>query len=280
MATSMAKGNGAAARGNGSGRQGDGLAIEVTGLVNQFGTQVVHDNLDFSVRYGEIMGLVGGSGSGKSVLLNSIIGLNRPKAGRIMVLGEQMRGLDRRETRALQGRWGVLFQDGALFSSLTVMQNIEVPLKRQTHLPASLMEEIAEVKIALSGLPPDAAHKYPSQLSGGMRKRAGLARALALDPDILFLDEPTAGLDPIGASQFDQLILGLRNALGLTVVMVTHDLDSLYTVCDRVSVLLDKQITVGTIEELSAMDNAWLKDYFGGPRGRAAAASLERAEDG
>ncbi len=279
MATATEQGNGAA-RGNGAKPQRDGLAIEVTGLVNQFGPQVVHDNLDFSVRYGEIMGLVGGSGTGKSVLLNSIIGLNRPKAGRIMVLGQEMRGLERRETRSLQGRWGVLFQDGALFSSLTVMQNIEVPLKRQTNLPTSLMEEIAEVKIALSGLPPDAAHKYPSQLSGGMRKRAGLARALALDPDILFLDEPTAGLDPIGASQFDQLILGLRNALGLTVVMVTHDLDSLYTVCDRVSVLLDKKITVGTIEELSAMDNAWLKDYFGGPRGRAAAASLERAEDG
>lgn len=279
MATATKQGNGAAG-GNGAKPQRDGLAIEVTGLVNQFGPQVVHDNLDFSVRYGEIMGLVGGSGTGKSVLLNSIIGLNRPKAGRIMVLGQEMRGLERRETRSLQGRWGVLFQDGALFSSLTVMQNIEVPLKRQTNLPTSLMEEIAEVKIALSGLPPDAAHKYPSQLSGGMRKRAGLARALALDPDILFLDEPTAGLDPIGASQFDQLILGLRNALGLTVVMVTHDLDSLYTVCDRVSVLLDKKITVGTIEELSAMDNAWLKDYFGGPRGRAAAASLERAEDG
>lgn len=275
----MAQENAATSRGNGAKRPGNGLAIEVTGLVNRFGTQVVHDNLDFSVRHGEIMGLVGGSGSGKSVLLNSIIGLNRPKAGRIMVLGQEMRGLDRRETRSLQGRWGVLFQDGALFSSLTVMQNIEVPLKRQTRLPTSLMEEIAEVKIALSGLPPDAAHKYPSQLSGGMRKRAGLARALALDPDILFLDEPTAGLDPIGASQFDQLILGLRNALGLTVVMVTHDLDSLYTVCDRVSVLLDKKITVGTIEELSAMDNAWLKDYFEGPRGRAAAASRERAED-
>ena len=275
----MAQENAATSRGNGARRPGNGLAIEVTGLVNRFGTQVVHDNLDFSVRYGEIMGLVGGSGSGKSVLLNSIIGLNRPKAGRIMVLGQEMRGLERRETRSLQGRWGVLFQDGALFSSLTVMQNIEVPLKRQTRLPTSLMEEIAEVKIALSGLPPDAAHKYPSQLSGGMRKRAGLARALALDPDILFLDEPTAGLDPIGASQFDQLILGLRNALGLTVVMVTHDLDSLYTVCDRVSVLLDKKITVGTIEELSAMDNAWLKDYFEGPRGRAAAASRERAED-
>jgi len=275
----MAQENAATSRGNGAKRPGSGLAIEVTGLVNRFGTQVVHDNLDFSVRYGEIMGLVGGSGTGKSVLLNSIIGLNRPKAGRIMVLGQEMRGLERRETRSLQGRWGVLFQDGALFSSLTVMQNIEVPLKRQTRLPTSLMEEIAEVKIALSGLPPDAAHKYPSQLSGGMRKRAGLARALALDPDILFLDEPTAGLDPIGASQFDQLILGLRNALGLTVVMVTHDLDSLYTVCDRVSVLLDKKITVGTIEELSAMDNAWLKDYFEGPRGRAAAASRERAED-
>ena len=276
----MAQENAATSHGNGAKRPGNGLAIEVTGLVNRFGTQVVHDNLDFSVRYGEIMGLVGGSGSGKSVLLNSIIGLNRPKAGRIMVLGQEMRGLDRRETRSLQGRWGVLFQDGALFSSLTVMQNIEVPLKRQTRLPTSLMEEIAEVKIALSGLPPDAAHKYPSQLSGGMRKRAGLARALALDPDILFLDEPTAGLDPIGASQFDQLILGLRNALGLTVVMVTHDLDSLYTVCDRVSVLLDKKTTVGTIEELSAMDNAWLKEYFEGPRGRAAAASRERAEDG
>ncbi len=257
--------------------RGNDLAIEVTGLVNQFGRQVVHDNLDFSVRRGEVMGLVGGSGTGKSVLMRTIIGLNRPKTGRIMVLGQEMRGLERREAQELQRRWGVLFQDGALFSSLTVLQNIEVPLKRQTRLPARLRREIAAVKIALSGLPPDAAHKLPSQLSGGMRKRAGLARALALDPDILFLDEPTAGLDPIGASQFDQLILSLSRALGLTVVMVTHDLDSLYAVCDRISVLLDKRVTVGTIAELSAMDNAWLKDYFGGPRGRAAAASRERA---
>ena len=258
---------------------GNNLAIEVTGLVNQFGRQVVHENLDFSVRRGEIMGLVGGSGTGKSVLMRTIVGLNRPKAGRIMVLGQEMRGLERREARELQRRWGVLFQDGALFSSLTVLQNIEVPLKRQTRLPARLRREIAAVKIALSGLPPDAAHKLPSQLSGGMRKRAGLARALALDPDILFLDEPTAGLDPIGASQFDKLVLSLSRALGLTVVMVTHDLDSLYAVCDRISVLLDKQVTVGTIAELSAMDNAWLKDYFGGPRGRAASASRERAVD-
>src|SRR5690606_11571521 len=183
---------------------------------------------------------------------------------------------DQRTLFSLSRRWGVLFQDGALFSSLTVRQNVEVPLKTHTSIPAALRSELAEVKIALAGLPADSAHKYPSQLSGGMRKRAGLARALALDPDILFLDEPTAGLDPIGAASFDSLVRELQSALGLTILMVTHDMDSLYTVCDRVAVLIDRKVKVGTIEELMQDPHPWIAEYFGGPRGRAAAAARER----
>ena len=244
--------------------------IEVTGLKTQFGSQVVHEDLDFSVRRGEVMGLVGGSGTGKSVLMRTIIGLNRPRAGRIAVLGRPTEGMAERERRALQQRWGVLFQDGALFSSLTVAQNVAVPLQEHTGIAPELRRELAQVKIAMVGLPPDAADKYPSELSGGMRKRAGLARALALDPEILFLDEPTAGLDPIGAASFDGLIRELQQVLGLSVVMVTHDLDSLHAICDRVSALIDKKVKVGTIAELMREPDAWIQDYFSGPRGRAA----------
>ena len=253
--------------------------ILITGLRTQFGPQVIHDQLDFSVERGEVMGVVGGSGTGKSVLMRTIIGLNRPAAGRITVLGRELSGASDDQARAMQRRWGVLFQDGALFSSLTVAQNIQVPLGEHTDLSGGLLDEIAAIKLAMVGLPPDAANKYPAELSGGMRKRAGLARALALDPEIVFLDEPTAGLDPIGAAKFDELIRDLQRALNLTVVMVTHDLDSLHAICDRVSALINKRVKVGTIEELMGEPDPWIQEYFSGPRGRAAGVALARRED-
>lgn len=255
-------------------------AIRIEGLLTQFGSNVIHKDLDLSVRRGEILGLVGGSGSGKSVLMNTIIGLRRPNAGSIEVLGQKVERANAATLKWLSSRWGVLFQDGALFSSLTVRQNVEVPLKTHTALSERACTELAAIKIGLAGLPADAAHKYPSELSGGMRKRAGLARALALDPDILFLDEPTAGLDPIGAASFDSLVQELQRALGLTILMVTHDMDSLYTVCDRVAVLLDRHIKVGTIVELMEDSHPWIAEYFGGPRGRAAADARRRVTDG
>jgi len=247
--------------------------IRITGLCTRFGPQLVHDNLDLAVRRGEILGIVGGSGSGKSVLMRTVIGLNRPVAGRIEVFGQEMAGLGDKERRRLQERWGVLFQDGALFSSLTVAQNIEVPLKEHSKIPHKLRRELADLKISMVGLAPEAADKLPSELSGGMRKRAGLARALALDPEILFLDEPTAGLDPIGAAAFDSLIGELKRALGLTVVMVTHDLDSLHAICDRIAVLIDKRVKLGTIVGLLNEPDPWIQEYFLGPRGRAAQAT-------
>ncbi|MEO1190582.1 MAG: ATP-binding cassette domain-containing protein [Pseudomonadota bacterium] len=250
--------------------------IKVRGLVNQFGRQVVHDNLDLTVRRGEVLGLVGGSGSGKSVLLRTIVGLIKPKSGRITVLGHEMQDLSPRARQAVQSRWGVLFQDGALFSSLTVGQNVAVPLREHTRLSPQARDDLVALKLALVGLPAESAAKYPSEISGGMRKRVGLARALALDAEILFLDEPTAGLDPISAAAFDQLIRTLQATLGLTVVLVTHDLDTLYTTCDRVAALLRKQVTVGTIEELSQVDDPWIQEYFLGPRGRAALTAEER----
>lgn len=247
--------------------------ISVRGLKTRFGAQVVHDGIDLDVVKGEVIGLVGGSGTGKSVLLREIVGLMDPSAGRIQVLGKDTAELSESERLALQARWGMLFQDGALFSSLTVLENIKVPLKEHTKLPADLIDEIARVKVAMVGLAADAGDKYPSQLSGGMRKRAGLARALALDPEILFLDEPTAGLDPIGAAAFDELIGSLQKSLGLTVFMVTHDLDSLYAICDRIAVLVDKKLVIGTIDELLRQEHPWIHDYFHGPRGRAASAA-------
>lgn len=258
--------------------QGD--ILRITGLRTQFGSNVIHDDLALSVRSREVMGLVGGSGTGKSVLLRTILGLNRPAAGTIEMFGEDITACTDDARRQILRRIGVLFQDGALFSSLTVAQNIEIPLAEHTDLSPALCTEIADVKINLVGLPLDAANKYPSELSGGMRKRAGLARALALDPEILFLDEPTAGLDPIGAARFDELIAELRNALGLTVVMVTHDLDSLHAICDRIAVLLDKRIKVGTMRELKADDHPWLRDYFHGPRARAAQQTDARTDVG
>jgi phospholipid/cholesterol/gamma-HCH transport system ATP-binding protein len=244
--------------------------VRVRGLRNQFGPQVVHDNLDLDVRKGEVLGIVGGSGSGKSVLLRTIIGLRRQQAGTIEIMGQDTSRLSARQERQFRSQWGVLFQDGALFSSLTVAENIQVPIKEYTKLSPRLMEELTRVKVTMAGLPVDSAAKFPSELSGGMRKRAGLARALALDPAILFLDEPTAGLDPIGAANFDQLIGTLKQSLGLTVFMVTHDLDSLIAICDRVAVLIDKKIVAGTIKELLQLDHPWIQEYFRGPRARAA----------
>lgn len=244
--------------------------ISIRGLRTQFGTSVIHDDLDLDVRRGEVLGVVGGSGTGKSVLLRTIIGLNKARAGTIEVFGENMTQMSDTQQRVMQERWGVLFQDGALFSSLTVAQNIEVPLKEHTKLKRDVIRELSAVKVDMVGLPPDAAYKYPSELSGGMRKRAGLARSLALDPELVFLDEPTAGLDPIGAAAFDNLIRNLQQSLNLTVFMVTHDLDSLAAVCDRIAVLIDKKIVVDTMENLMELKHPWMQDYFHGPRSRAA----------
>lgn len=246
--------------------------IVVEGIVNRFGTQTVHDNLDLKVRRGEILGVVGGSGTGKSVLMRSIIGLQHPAEGNIDVFGRSITEADPHENIGVRNRWGVLFQGGALFSTLTVGENVQVPLKQfYPEISQSLLNEIARYKVILSGLPEEAVNKYPSELSGGMKKRAGLARALALDPELLFLDEPTAGLDPIGADKFDKLTRELQQTLGLTVFLITHDLDTLYAICDRVAVLADKQvIAVGTIPELLATDHPWIQEYFNGPRGRAA----------
>ncbi len=251
-------------------QDGGEAVIRIRRLVNRFGAETVHDGLDLDVFRGEVLGVVGGSGSGKSVLLRTIVGLNRPARGEVRVFGNDILGIGDAERRELEKRWGVLFQDGALFSSLTVAQNIEVPIEEYYEMPQHLMDEIAACKIGMVGLAEDAAEKYPAQLSGGMRKRAGLARALALDPEIVFLDEPTAGLDPIAAGDFDHLIRDLKRSLGLTVFMVTHDLDTLFAICDRVAVLVDKRLRVGTLAELLADDHPWIRSYFHGPRGRAA----------
>ncbi|MCR6663428.1 MAG: ATP-binding cassette domain-containing protein [Luteimonas sp.] len=257
----------------------DAPVIRVRGLRNQFGTQVVHEGLDLDVRRGEILGVVGGSGSGKSVLMRSIIGLRRPDAGNIEVLGVDAHSDDPEDRLHVERSTGVLFQDGALFSSLTVGENVQVPLKEHyPGLPDTLRYELALLKVKLAGLPADAIDKLPSQLSGGMRKRAGLARALALDPPLLFLDEPTAGLDPIGAAAFDRLTRTLQQALGLTVFLITHDLDTLYAVCDRVAVLAERKVVaVAPIEEIERLDHPWVQDYFHGPRGRAAREAVHRA---
>lgn len=250
--------------------------IQVRGLVNRFGNQTVHDGLDLDVEPGEILGVVGGSGTGKSVLMRSIIGLQKPAAGEIRVFGRRIDGDDATEDPGITRRWGVLFQGGALFSGLTVAENIQVPLKEYFSLPADLMNEIAAFKVSIVGLPPEAGPKYPSELSGGMKKRAALARALALDPLLLFLDEPTAGLDPISAAAFDNLIKTLAAAMNLTVFLITHDLDTLHAICDRVAVLADKKVlAVDTIPNLKKLAHPWVQEYFSGPRGRAAEASWD-----
>lgn len=252
--------------------------IRVRGLVNRFGSQTVHENLDLDVFPGEIIGVVGGSGTGKSVLMRSIIGLQIPQAGEIEVFGDRIGTLEREEWTNLTRRWGVLFQGGALFSGLTVAENIEVPLKQYFNLSSDLMGEIASYKIAMAGLPVEAGPKYPSELSGGMKKRAALARALALDPLLLFLDEPTAGLDPIAADAFDSLIKTLAKTLQLTVFLITHDLDTLHAICDRVAVLADRRVLAAApIPELMRLDHPWIQEYFGGPRGRAASASQQQS---
>jgi phospholipid/cholesterol/gamma-HCH transport system ATP-binding protein len=237
--------------------------IEVRDLEVGFGEVTVLKNLDLKVRRGEILGFVGASGTGKSVLLRAILGLNAKRAGTIDVLGQPYCRMDARARSAVDERLGVLFQHGALFSSLNVRQNVQVPMREHWRLDTPMMDRLAAVKLAMVGLDPDAALKAPSELSGGMIKRVALARALALDPDVVFLDEPTSGLDPLGAAAFDNLIADLRDALGLTVFMVTHDLDSLFSVCDRVAVLGNQKVlTVGTVDEVRTFDHPWVQNYF------------------
>lgn len=248
------------------------VVIRLRGIRNQFGSQVVHEDLDLDVYRGEILGVVGGSGTGKSVLLRTIAGLQKPAAGSVDVLGTDVLTADEDTRQALENRWGVMFQDGALFSSLTVRENVEVPMRAIEGLDPAIRSELADLKISMVGLQYLAGDKYPSELSGGMRKRAGLARALALDPDIVFLDEPTAGLDPIGASAFDQLIRGLSHSLGLTVFLVTHDLDTLHATCDRIAVLAERKVLVtGSMKDMLKVEHPWVHEYFHGPRARAAA---------
>lgn len=250
--------------------------IHIDNLENRFGTTVVHQGLNLSVMRGEILGVVGGSGTGKSVLLRSIVGLKPIDDGDIHVFGQRLAALDRRQRAAVERRFGVLFQQGALYSSLNLLENVALPLVEHTPLSRPEAEQIARMKLALVGLPARAAEQMPAALSGGMIKRAALARALALDPDVLFLDEPTAGLDPISAARFDQLLLTLRDALGFSVFLVTHDLDTLYSVCDRVAVLARKQVLVAdTLENVAATQDDWIQDYFHGPRGRAVYASMK-----
>lgn len=256
----------------------DETVIDIKHLENRFGTHVVHQDLNLTLKRGEILGVVGGSGSGKSVLMRSIVGLKPIDAGEIHVFGHSLDALSAPQRAAMERRFGVLFQQGALYSSLNLQENIALPLVEHTPLSRQDAEHIARMKLALVGLSPSAATQMPASLSGGMIKRAALARALALDPDVLFLDEPTAGLDPIGAAKFDQLLLTLRDALGFCVFLVTHDLDTLYTTCDRVAVLSQKRVLVAdTLENVAATDDEWVHDYFHGPRGRAANAAAKEA---
>ncbi len=247
------------------------VVIRLRGIRNQFGRQVVHEDLDLDVYRGEIIGVVGGSGTGKSVLLRTIAGLQKPAAGSVDVLGTDVLNADEDTRQKLENRWGVMFQDGALFSSLTVRENVEVPMRAITGLDPQIRSDLADLKISMVGLQYLAGDKYPSELSGGMRKRAGLARALALDPDIVFLDEPTAGLDPIGAAAFDELIRDLSHSLGLTVFLVTHDLDTLHATCDRIAVLAERKVLVtGSMADMLEVEHPWVHEYFHGPRARAA----------
>lgn len=255
------------------------VVLWVNDVTVAFGSSVVLDHLSLDVRRGEILGFVGPSGSGKSVLLRTVLGLNRKRAGTIRLFGQDLDRLTDAQRMRLDMRLGVLFQHGALFSALTVLENVQVPMREYLDLPKKLMDELALLKIELVGLPRDAAQKFPSQLSGGMIKRAALARALALDPDIVFLDEPTSGLDPIGAADFDELVAKLRDTMGLTVFMVTHDLDSLFAVCDRIAVLGNKKVLVeGTIEDMLACEDPWVRSYFRGKRARQIDLSARRQD--
>jgi phospholipid/cholesterol/gamma-HCH transport system ATP-binding protein len=240
--------------------------VEVHGLVNRFGAQIVHDGLDMTVERGEVFGIVGGSGSGKSVLLRSILGLQRPQAGQVLLQGRDLTQLDRAELRQVKATYGVTFQQGALFTSLTVLQNVQLPMLEHLRLSPRALEELALLKVRLVGLSDEAARKYPAQLSGGMIKRAALARALALDPALLMLDEPTAGLDPISAAAFDELLMDLRKQLGLTVIMITHDLDTIFRTCNRVGVIIDRKMTSDTLEGITANPHPWIQAYFHGER--------------
>ena len=242
--------------------------VVVRGIVNRFGRQLVHDGLDMEVRHGEIFGVVGGSGSGKSVLLRTILGLQLPRAGAVEIEGRDLTQLRGAELRAVKRRYGVTFQQGALFSSLTVAENVQLPMVEACKLSDFVLDGLAELKIRLVGLPADAAGKYPAQLSGGMIKRAALARALALDPPLLFLDEPTAGLDPIAAASFDELLLYLQRSLQLTVVMITHDLDTIYRTCNRVGVIVDGRMISDSLEGIVRNPHPWIREYFHGARGR------------
>lgn len=251
--------------------------ISVRDLVVAFGERVILNGLSLDVMRGEILGFVGASGGGKSVLTRTILGLVPKRAGKVEVFGEDLDTLSYEQRRQLEQRWGVLFQQGALFSSLSVRQNIQFPMREYLDMSQRLMDEITVAKIEMVGLNPDVTEKMPSELSGGMIKRVALARALALDPEILFLDEPTSGLDPIGAGEFDELIATLQQTLGLTVFMVTHDLDSLHTVCDRIAALADgKVIAVGPIETMLASKHPWVSAYFHGKRARAAGFGSEQ----
>ncbi len=240
--------------------------IEVRGLVNRFGAQLVHDHLEMDVFAGEIFGIVGGSGSGKSVLLRSILGLQRPREGTVRLYGRDITQLTEEELRSVKAGYGVTFQAGALYSSLTVLQNVQLPMIEHYHLPEQIIDELAMLKVRLVGLPAEAAHKYPAQLSGGMIKRAALARALALDPQLLFLDEPTAGLDPIGAAAFDELVLDLQRQLKLTVVMITHDLDTIFRTCNRVGVIVERRMVSDTLRGIVKYPHPWIQAYFHGER--------------
>jgi len=242
--------------------------ISIRGLVTQFNHHVIHDHLDLDIYPKEIFGIVGGSGAGKSVLLGAMLGLIPLKSGSIKILGKDASSLRKIMRSQLQSHWGVLFQGGALFSSLTVGENIQFPMKEMDNISPQLSEELAFIKLKMVGLKEEDFYKYPSELSGGMIKRAALARALATDPEILFLDEPTAGLDPISAAAFDELILTLRKNLNLTVIMITHDLDSIKRLCDNIAVLVDKRAIVGSLKTLLLNDNPWIQDYFQGIRGR------------
>jgi phospholipid/cholesterol/gamma-HCH transport system ATP-binding protein len=244
--------------------------ISVRGIVNRFGHQVVHDGLDMDVMPGEVFGIVGGSGTGKSVLLRTMLGLQSPSAGTVTIGGRDITAASPRELLEIKRRYGVTFQQGALFTSLTVAQNVELPIAEYYEVGAATLRELADLKIRLVGLPADAADKYPAQLSGGMIKRAALARALALDPVLLFLDEPTSGLDPISAAAFDRLVLYLQQSLKLTVVMITHDLDTIFRTCNRVGVIVDRRMISGTLDEIVRHEHPWIREYFHGERSRAA----------